>query len=290
MTFDRADWLRLSPSESTPRWLELARAQVERRRPADLLRQFTDDPFVAPAPVDQRRLHRLDGIWLDAARDYVAVKLSPVAPLGSCSVVAPTSQDRTLSANRGTEVVSDPTNVLALESARRWQKARNDVRLCTIHQVLRAQKLPPVEGFTQHFRLACLTETGAARPSDEFEVMAVGRALQAFERTLERASVELECELPVRWVTVRADDRVLAQRVIRRIRNVAPDLEIEEAEAPSPYYHGLRVTLDFRSESGEAVPLGDIGRFDWAGRLLANRKVRCVGAGFGLQLLLALTG
>src|SRR4051812_32306128 len=106
--------LDLSPSESTPLLLELARQQTSRRRPVDVLKQLEHDRFVMPSFLDQRMAHRLDGLALEAAHEFEAVLLSPVAPLGSCSVVAPSSQDRTLSTSRGSEVVSDPTNMLAL--------------------------------------------------------------------------------------------------------------------------------------------------------------------------------
>ena len=245
---------------------------------------------MALAPVDQRVLHRLDGLWLGASSDYEAVQLSPVAPLGCCSVMAPTSQDRTLTANRGTEVVSDPTNVLALECARRAKGGPAGARLCTVHQVLRAQKLPPVEGFTQHFRLACLMESGPAQPSDEFEIGAVVRALGVFETVLRSASVEGTVDaLPERRLTVRAPEgSPLGDRVVDSVRSAHPHLDVLREPPPGPYYDGLRVTLDVATEAGGFVPLGDIGRFDWVARVLANRKMRCVAAGFGLQLLLAL--
>jgi hypothetical protein len=114
--------------------------------------------------LDQRTVHRLDGLALEAADQFEALQLSPVAPLGSCSVVAPTSQDRTLSSVRGTEVVSDPTNVLALECVRRLpEQPASHVHLCTIHQVLRVHALPPNTGFSRHFRLFALAG-GRSRP------------------------------------------------------------------------------------------------------------------------------
>ena len=111
--------LALSPSESAPFLLELARRQAEKRGPRELLEQRERDLFVAPSALDQRTLHAFDGIAFQAGIEFEALALSPVAPLGVCSRLAPTSQDRTLSATRGLEVVSDPTNVLALECARR---------------------------------------------------------------------------------------------------------------------------------------------------------------------------
>ncbi len=107
-------FLAQSASRSTPLWLALSRAQAERQTPRGLLGRFTQEPICAPSPFDQRELTRLDHHALEAARDYEALLLGPVAPLGSCSVVAPTSQDRTLSASRGLEIVSLP----ALERTR----------------------------------------------------------------------------------------------------------------------------------------------------------------------------
>jgi hypothetical protein len=105
--------------------------------------QYARDGFTRPAPVDQRTLIDLDGHLLAAAPDFEAVELAPLAPLGVCSTIAPTSQNRIVSALRGTEVVSDPTNLLALECAARLQAdAAQIVRLATSHRATRAQPVP----------------------------------------------------------------------------------------------------------------------------------------------------
>src|SRR5262245_40049662 len=110
--------------------LEVVRARARARLPASVLAQYRRDPFVQPAPVDQRILVELDGHLLAAAQAFEAIELSPVAPLATCSAVAVTDQHRVLSALRATEVVSDPTNVLALECARRLgQRPGETVRL-----------------------------------------------------------------------------------------------------------------------------------------------------------------
>jgi len=156
-----ANLFELSPSQSTPVLLELSTKQASRRKPRDLLAQLERDKFVMPSILDQRLAHRLDGLALEAAPEFEALLLSPVAPLGSCSVVAPTAQDRTLSTTRGTEVVSDPTNVLALICAERLSRSAEALpKLCTVHQTLRAQALPPVPGYSRHFRLFVLAGMG----------------------------------------------------------------------------------------------------------------------------------
>jgi hypothetical protein len=74
-----------------------------RRSPRDICRQQRDDGFVAPSSVDLRKSGVLDSLALLAVEAFEAVLLSPLPPLGSCSLIAPTSQDRTISAIRGRE-------------------------------------------------------------------------------------------------------------------------------------------------------------------------------------------
>ncbi len=284
--------LDLAPSAATPILLELARRQTAARRPADALAQHRDDRFVEPAAIDQRTAHRLDGLALDAAADFEALLLSPVAPLGACSTVAPTSQDRTLSTTRGNEVVSDPTNVLALESALRLRRdPKATVRLCTVHQVLRAQPLPPEPGFTRHFRMLALTSAGRSRASDGFEVQAFADHIRVFDDLLDRAAAA-GCRFGRRWLTVRhhPDAETLADRVGAGLRAARPGIEVEREAFDAAYYDGLRVMTWVESAEGRPIPIGDTGRFDWLARLNGNRKLRFVASGFGVQLLGVLLG
>src|SRR5512140_2691637 len=85
--------------------LDLFAERGAQRAPADVLRQFERDGFVQPAPVDQRELVAIDGHLLAAATAFEALELSPLVPLGACSTVGPTSQNKIVSALRGTEVL-----------------------------------------------------------------------------------------------------------------------------------------------------------------------------------------
>jgi hypothetical protein len=275
-----------SPSASTPFLLELARRQAARRAPRDLLAQQGRDGFVAPAPLDLRTLHAFDGLALAATHEFEALQLAPVAPLGSCSVLAPTSQDRTLSVARGLEVVSDPTNVLALECARRLARAPAvEVRLATIHQVLRAQALPPRAGHTRHFRLLALAEAGPGRAEDGFEVDAFARHVAVLERILATSS-SLGCRVPPRRACLLHDAQraVTAERLRTRLARDLPGLELASEPLESRYYAGLRVLLTVDA-AGESMALADTGLFDWVARLTSNARQRFVASGLGLQLL-----
>lgn len=290
------DLLQASPSQTTPLLLELARLQASRRRPADLLTQLERDGFVQPSPLDQRLVHRLDGLALDAASEFEAVHLSPVAPLGVCSALAPTSQDRTLSAQRTTEVVSDPTNLLALLCAQRLRPPGVDtagaVRLCTAHQVLRAQALPPEPGFTRHFRLFVLAEAGYGAPEDGFELDAIARHLRVFDRLFDTATQRLGLHFPDRKFVLRTTDRraALRDRLHTRLTRDFPHVALTTAPLDTHYYDGLRLMFGARAASGSFVPVADLGLFDWVARLTSNRRHRFVASGIGIQLFPLLFG
>jgi hypothetical protein len=285
--------LSASVSSSTPWLLELMRAQAARKRPRDLLAQFERDAFVAPGVLDLRIAHRLDGLALSAAEGYEALLLSPVAPLGVCSALAPTSQDRTLSALRGTEVVSDPTNVLALECARRLiAEPAQSPRLCTLQQVLRAQPLPPRAGHSRHFRMFALVDAGPGLAEDAFEVDAIAGQIAVFDRLLNLAAAELPCVYPDRRVLVRTDASraTLGARLCERVSRDFPHVTLSQEPFSSAYYAGVRVSFGPRTAAGEWSAIGDIGVFDWMLKLTSNRRMRMVAGGFGLQLLPLLFG
>src|SRR6185369_14541064 len=140
--------------------------RARQRTPASLRQQWERDRFVQPCYVDQRTLNELDGHLLAAAAAFEAVELSPLAPLGVASAVALASQNKIVSTVRGTEVVSDPTNVLALECAKRLRTdPKAHVRLATSHRCVRAQPFPKLPGYAAHFRLFCMVSAGRERES-----------------------------------------------------------------------------------------------------------------------------
>ncbi|GAA1823998.1 hypothetical protein [Agromyces salentinus] len=269
-----------------------ARDAASRRRPAQLLAQWADDSLVVPSAVDLRTSVALDALALAAASDHEALLLSPVAPLGATSVLGPTSQDRVLSTIRPVEVVSDPTNVLALEAAARIRRSPDEeVRLCTVHQTLRMQPAPAGRARTRHFRMFAMADAGRARADDGFEVAAVMRQLGAYRRLLEAAAAAGLGAGDRPRAIVRADDghAVLGDRVAAAIAAAWPGVEIvREALANAAYYDGLRVGYGVHRRGGDSatfVELVDLGRFDWVGQLTSDRRNRLMASAIGIQLL-----
>jgi len=262
--------------------LDVFARRAARRSPAELLRQWERDGFVGPAAVDQRTLTALDGHLLAAAAGFEAIELSPLAPLAACSAVGPTSQNKIVSALRGTEVVSDPTNVLALECARRLRaEPEQTVRLVTCHRCVRAQEVPKQPGFAPHFRIVCLATAGREQPDHALTVDALGEHiathLAAFDR-LERHGYAF----PDRRVTLLATAAraPLADRIAAAVGG-APVVRDVLAHA---YYDGLRFQISTRTVDGDDVSLVDGGSFDWLGTLTSNRRLVFIASGMGAQL------
>src|ERR1700722_17657909 len=169
----------LAASELWSLLLGVAEQRAAQRSAAQIQQQWERDRFVCPAYVDQRTLNQLDGHLLAVAAAFEALELSPLAPLGSCSAIALASQNKIVSTVRGTEVVSDPTNLLALESARRLRKnGRQAVKLTTNHRCVRAQAVPKHAGYAAHFRLFCITSAGHERKDHGFLVESLSEHIQ----------------------------------------------------------------------------------------------------------------
>lgn len=274
---------KLSGSQLHSLLLEALRRRAAARKPAEVLAQYARDSFCRPAGIDQRTGVALDAELLAAAEDFEAIELSPVAPLATCSAVALTAQDRVLSALRSTEIVSDPTNVLALECALRLRSSREQaVHLVTSQRVIRAQAVPPVPGFNQHFRIFVLASAGIETKDHGFTVDALlgqVRALLAGLERLERKGYEFG---PRRIEVLASERRAgLGDRLAERLGSIASRGLLEH-----PYYSaGLRYRLWVRTPEGEELPLGDGGAFDWLAKLAVNRRAAYVASGMGAQLI-----
>jgi hypothetical protein len=267
--------------------LDVMARRAARRTPASLLRQWTGDDYVRPTRVGQRTLVELDGHLLASAEGFEALELSPVAPLGACSVPGLTSQNRVLSALRGTELVADPTNLLALECAARLrQDARRVIRLATSHRCVRAQAFPRRPGFSRHFRIFCLATAGREIRDHGFSVDAMVEQIHTHLGALERLEGH-GYAFPARRVTVLATDAraSVGERVAQAVRG-AP---VARGPLAHAYYDGgVRFLITARSVAGDDVPFIDGGVFTWLEALASNRRLSLVASGMGAELAIHL--
>ena len=261
--------------------LEVMRRRAAARSPAEVLAQYRRDRFTGPAPLDQRAIVAIDGHLLAAADGFEALELSPIAPLGVCSTIAPTDQHRVVSALRGTEVVSDPTNVLALECAARLRAAADAVHLATSQRVVRAQPAPKYPGAAQHFRLLALGSGGVEARDHAFTVETLVRHVRALTAGLDRLEQHGHA-----FGARRVDVLATPERAALGDR-VAAALGVGIATARKPLAHayysgGLRYMYWVTAPDGEEVPIADGGAFDWLARLLSNRRAVYIASGLGM--------
>jgi hypothetical protein len=120
----------------------------------DVLEHAERTPMFAASTADVRRLRAFDDCAFEEARDFEAVELSPVLPLGA-TAGAGVDPNNVLGAVRFAEAAADPAVGLALHAALARRSTGEPRRWCTSQRVLRLQPTS-VPGFTPHFRLFAL--------------------------------------------------------------------------------------------------------------------------------------
>lgn len=273
---------KLSPADLRSLLLEVQRRQAARLSPAQVLTEYSRNRFTAPSTVDPAAFAAFDRFAFETLRalGYTPLELSPVAPLGSVSVVSPLSQNLVLTAGRGTEVVADSTNVLALESAaRRSGTAR--VRLCASHRLLRTQPFP--EGWSQHFRLLALTVAGRDEGSFRFETESLRDQLKAMLTLLKGLD---GVRVTITDLGGRRD--LLAERVLAPTAKAFPQVEVafdDERTKGRGYYVDACFEI-----AAKGVSFADGGFTTWTRQLLGNAKERLLTGGLGVDTLHAAVG
>jgi len=154
-TIDRLLAEDLPGNQLTTLLLHGLRRRALRRTFVEVLEHGGRAAMTQASTADARRLHAFDAAAYAAARDFEAVELAPVVPLGAaaCAGVDP---NNVLGTVRFAEVASDPAIGLALHAAQSRPGRRGEtIRLCASHRVLRMQPTNH-PGFVPHFRLFAL--------------------------------------------------------------------------------------------------------------------------------------
>ncbi|WP_346320363.1 hypothetical protein [Chitinophaga sp. YIM B06452] len=254
----------------------------------DLLRQYKQNRFVKPGDMDTVSLQetRLAALRLMEKLHFKAVTLSPVSPLGSCSVLGTVSQEKVMSAVRGTEVMADATNALALHIAElKQQGGPTTMDLCAVQRHIRTQPLPS-KAFTPHFTIACLVSAGMDKGNYGFECESMHRHTVAWITLLKEVFGIHEMRLRFLHREGYPDAQALLEAVSRSLTERIPGLAIETIEnsGANSYYTGLqfKVVIQVNEQEWE---IADGGFTTWTQQLLGNKKERLLISGFGLELL-----
>ncbi len=279
----------LSSSDFQSLLLEVYRRRAREVSPSGLLQRYQNHPMVQPSGVPATAQMAFDRRAVELLPDaFDVVELSPVGPLGSCSSVAPVHQNNTVSAVRGVEVVSDATNILALECARRRRpvSARTrQHRLCATHRVLRAQRFDEPAAFP-HFRLLNLCTAGRDRGSFDFEIAAMTEQIAFYLNLLtdaRRRGFPLT-DLRLHLIAINPARRAALEHLPLGDRE---GLQIVFDPVPEQtYYREVRFQIHARHREGGEVFLVDGGFTNWTEQILSDRKERLLTSGMGTERFL----
>lgn len=276
----------LSGVEWNSAWLDVVRERIQRQRPSTILQTFKQNRFVQPSRINPLALKTLELACLQTvqSRGFAPIELSPVAPLGSCAVLAPVDQHNIVSSCRGVEVVADATNVLALHLATEIQRHPEMMPMksaCT-HRHLRAQTFDHPE-FSAHFSVLALATAGLDGGHFTFEAAAVTDHIVTHHQLLQRYFPAEKLALKL-WL--RRPDAYFKSQIKQTLLTQLPGQDISWVDPAGPhnYYPHLQFKI-FLQRAGQELDLADGGLVDWTQKLLNNRKQRLMVSGLGLELL-----
>jgi hypothetical protein len=266
----------LPPADLRSLLLEVHRRQAARVTPAQVLKQYQQDRFTGTANTDPSDLAAYDVFAYETlkSRGYTSVELSPICPLGTVSALSGMDQNRVVSTGRGTEVMADATNALALESAVR-REGRERVKLCTSHRLVRAQPFP--QGWLAHFRLLALTIAGRDEGSFTFETESLLDLLGSLATLISHLP---ETSIAITDLTGRRQD-VLTERVLTPLTRAFPQVKVDFDQARQRG-RGYYTDVCFDVSAG-GISLADGGFTTWTRQLLGNAKERLLTGGLGLD-------
>jgi hypothetical protein len=249
---------KLSNPDLTSLLLPVAATRAAAVSPARLL---DDNRFTRPSTADPRRIAALEHrLWQALPEQFEGVELSPLAPQGSYAA-AGIHQNQVVTTMRGHEVVSDATNVLAIEAARR-RGTVDVVHLAAAHRVLRAQQLGP--GASAHFRLFNLVSSARDRGSGRTEADLLLAHLGAWQAVLG--------DLPVTYGLTVFREGAVAERLRD---TVLPQLDLSFTDLPERHGRHYYEEVAFKIHLGE-TELGDGGLTRWTARIRSDAKERCL--------------
>jgi hypothetical protein len=290
---------KLTPTDFQSLLLEVYRLRSSHQQPSDILSNYESDRFVRPSSVLPSRLLAWEQIAFSTLpAEFQSLELSPVCPLGTSSVIAHVDQNWTVATARNTEVVSDSTNVLALECAVRRRKllranpkSTELVHLATSHRLLRAQRY---EGPTSvsHFSTFALCSAGRDQGNLRFEISALGLHIRFYLKSLRMfLGPNIPLHLSITDFSANPRYSLLEAQLLAPIQSEFDHVDCgsdEHRTKGKGYYLDVCFHLHAIDPSGQRLELVDGGSVDWTRRLLSNAKECLIISGIGSERVCSL--
>jgi hypothetical protein len=277
-------------TELTTLLLEVFRRRAGRLSPAEVMRRYRSDRFVAPAPISFAALRRAeDALLSELPNGFEVLVLAPVLPLAAHSAVATVDPRKVIATIRGSEVAADPTNALALEASLRRSRAlaadprsSEPVRLAASQRVTRAQHFDG-PGMLAHFQLFGLVTAGRDAGNRSFEHQQLPEHLRFAVRALAAAGAH---HTQIRLTCLDGAAKPVIDHVLNDLAGLPGVDAFEDPHRTTGrgYYTGLCFKV-YADIAGRQLEVGDGGFVDWSQLLTGNRKERLLISGFGIDRL-----
>jgi hypothetical protein len=279
---------KLSASELNTLLLELFRRRAKKIAPAELLRQFEKNRFTSPSEVDTINFMEFEMRCLNLAKSkgFKPITLSPLTPFGTCSAVASVDQNNVVTSLRGTEVVSDATNVFAMLIAKELKQKRDHriIKYATTHRHVRSQALSN-PSFTAHFGIFCLATGGHDTGSFSFELDQIMDHINVHFSVYSN-EFDLRKETLLLRIFLKDENETFHQKLADVIRamNNSVIIKMERQLEPGDYYKLVQFKF-FIVRNGQEINLSDGGFVDWTQKLIPDKKHRLLISGVGTELI-----
>ncbi len=286
----------LTPTDLQSLLLEVYRLKSAQRQPSEVLSQYESDRFARPSRISPLRLYAWEQTaFSNLPPEFEPLALAPVCPLGTNSTAAPVAQNWAVATVRNTEVVSDSTNVLALECAIRRRellranpKSTETVHLAASHRLLRAQHYES-PNLVSHFSAFALVSAGRDQGTLSFELSALALHIRFYLKAL-RAFLGPAVPLSLAVTDWRSNGgrSLLEAQLLSPIRSELEPIECafdDTRTSGRGYYVDLCFHISTTHPSGRRLELVDGGVVDWTQKLLSNAKERLVISGIGSERL-----
>jgi len=276
--------------------LEVYRKRVHELSPKDLMTQYLNNRFTKPAAIKPEQFWKFDElVQKSLPAQFEMMTLSPLAPLGTNSVVAPVDQNNIITTIRNTEVCSDNTNVLALECAVRRRKmlqkergSRQWVNLCASQRVVRSQPFEHESVAFAHFQLLGLCTAGRDSGAFSFELKSLKHHLEFYLKLMKKTSIEGYSCSKIR-VTLSAFTeshlvvlKELQEMFISAHDNVTFEMD-QRRQSGRGYYTDAAFQIWVSNKKNHEYFIVDGGFTDWTQKLLTDRKERLLISGMGSE-------
>ncbi len=216
-------------------------------------------PFLGVSELDQRDITKFKNLFFESvSKEFSAVELSPVNPIGLNGTLASISQNNLCSTNHGYEVIGDPTTPLALETAIRRKnllsinpKDTSEVHLCTSQRILRLQPFDPKKGYMQHFSCFGLSSGGRDNDWEAFIIRNLTQHIKSHLGFIQRLNND---QFSIKDVVVSFSHMGILESIIKKI---GADRKTIKRNTGNPEYHLFRehgITLPSLVDVLESIP------------------------------------